>query len=50
MVHCMPGWVWWRERDMQVWDLGGRPDLLLENEGDALIDDYEFAETSGQSR
>ena len=34
MVHCMPGWVWRLDRGMMGWELGGRPDLLLENEDD----------------
>ena len=34
VVRCMPGWVWRPEREMNGWELGGRLDLLPENEDD----------------
>ena len=34
MVHCMSGWVWRPEREMMGWELGGRLDVLPENEDD----------------
>ena len=34
MMHCLQGCMWRPEREMKGWDLGGRPDLLPENEDD----------------
>ena len=32
-------WVWDQKREMKGWELEGRPDLLVENEDDELVDD-----------
>ena len=37
----MTEWVWNREREMEGWELGGRPDVLPESEDDELDDDNE---------
>ena len=39
MLEGMIEWVWDLEREMKSWELGGRPDLLLDDEGDELDDD-----------
>ena len=34
MLEGVTEWVWDPEREVKDWELGGRPDLLLENEDD----------------
>ena len=46
MLHDLQGSAWRLERDMEQWYLGGRPNLLLEQEGDDPINENESAETS----
>ena len=41
MLEGMTEWVWNRENEMKGWELGGRPNLLPENEDHELDDDNE---------
>ena len=50
MMHCLQGWACCAlKKDMKGWTLGGRPDLLSENEDDDPIDDNKMADISGVS-